>query len=260
MKCDWIFLSKKGKDEYVNMFAKGCGGKVTNSERFRYEISDRPIVLRSILKYKIMQRCWEDKRDFYYIDTGYFGNRVWKRWHRIVKNDLQHSDIVNRPDDRWRRMRIDLQPRRYGTKILVAAPGDKPCKFYGIDQKEWVENTVVEIKKHTDMPVIVRQKNMSRSDRMANDPLHKVLADDVHALVTFNSNSAVESILNGVPAFVLAKTHAASPVASKDLSTIENPCWPDNDLLQSWCHHLAYGQFHNYEIADGTAYRILNEN
>jgi hypothetical protein len=92
---------------------------------------------------------------------------------------------------------------------------------------------------------------------MFGDPLSRVLADDVHALVTFNSVAATESILNGVPAFVLAPSNAALPVANTDLAQIENPYYPDCDKLMAWCHHLAYGQFHLRELRDGRAYDIL---
>ena len=76
MNKNWIFLSQSGRDEYVNMFAHGCGTDPVDSDHFDYDSSNDPIVLRGILKHKIMKQCWEDGRDFYYIDTGYFGNKI----------------------------------------------------------------------------------------------------------------------------------------------------------------------------------------
>lgn len=261
---NWIFLSKNGEDEYINMFAHGSGGKPV--AEFDYDASTAPIVLRGILKHKIMKRCWADQRDFYYVDTGYFGNNPnpqnpqgWKVWHRIVKNNLQHGDIVTCPNDRWEKLNVKLHPRRYGSKIIVAAPDEKPCKFYGIDQETWVQKTVATIKQYTDRPVIVRQRAPNRIDRIQTDPLSQVLQNDVHALVTFNSVAAIESIVAGVPAFTLAPANAASPVAGQDLSQIDNPPWADQDKLYAWACHLAYGQYHVRELQDGTAYRMLNE-
>jgi len=256
---DWIFLSKGGQDQYVNMFANGSGGQVTNTDDFDYMANDRPIVLRGILKHKIMQRCWQDGRDFYYMDTGYFGNTRWKQWHRIVPNNLQHGEIHQRPADRLERLRIKWQPRRHGRRIIIAAPDEKPCRFYGIDQETWVADIVATLGKYTDRDIAVRQRVSNRTQRMVHDPLWQMLAQDVHALVTFNSVAAIESIICGVPAFVIAPVHAARPVANTDLSKIENPFWPDKDKLHAWACHLAYGQFHVDELGDGTAYRILNE-
>ena len=137
---NWIFLSKDGQDEYIQKLAESVKGKITSTNDFVYEDSKEPIVLRGILKYKIMQRCWEDNRDFYYVDTGYFGNNIstenpngWKLWHRIVINNLQHGEIISRPDDRWKKFNKTPMPwKKDGKKILVAIPDEKPCKFYGI--------------------------------------------------------------------------------------------------------------------------------
>ena len=252
-----IFLSKDGQDEYINMFASGCGYKPVAD--FDYEAGQDPIVLRGILKHKIMKRCWQDGRTFYYMDTGYFGNKRWKQWHRIVKNNLQHGDIVDRPADRFEQFGLKFHPRRHGSKIIVALPDEKPCKFYGIDRNAWIQQTVDTIKRHTDRPVVLRERAPKRIDRVATDPLSEVLANDVHALVTFNSVAAVESIFAGVPAFTLAPANAAMPVANTDLSKIENPDWADSDKLYAWACHLAYGQFHVNELRDGSALRILNE-
>lgn len=264
---DWIFLSKHGQDQYINQFAHGSGGQVVNTDEFEYDSSDHPIVLRGILKHKIMRRCWQDHRDFYYMDTGYLGNmpgpgnpQGWKLWHRIVPNNLQHSDIVPRPGDRWQRLGLKPHPRRYGRRIVVACPDEKPCQFYGIDRDIWVKQTVETLQQLTDRPITIRERATNRQQRTLHDPLSRALVDDVHALVTFNSNSAVESILAGVPAIVLAPAHAAAAVASTVLDQIESPTWPDADKLYAWLCHLAYGQFHVAELRDGTAYRILNEN
>ena len=262
---NWIFLSKGGEDEYVNMFARGCKQNPTSDSDFDYNLTNDPIVLRGILKHKIMNRCWKDQRDFYYIDTGYFGNERtaanpngWKHWHRIVKNNLQHGDIVPRPDNRFKQFNKKFTPwKKDGRKILIAAPDDKPCKFYGIVKDEWVHNTIAEIKKYTDRPVEIRQRAPKRIDRISTDTLQSALDDDVFALVTFNSVAAVESIFYGIPAFTMAPANAASPVSLSDLSRIDTPYYADTDKLYAWACHLSYGQFHINELKDGTAQRIL---
>jgi len=85
--------------------------------------------------------------------------------------------------------------------------------------------------------------------------LQQALDDDVFALVTFNSNAATEAVFYGIPSFVLAPTHAASPVCLKDLSMIETPLYAENRY--EWACHLAYGQFHIREMKDGTAMRMV---
>ena len=255
---NWVFFSKDGQDEYVNMFAQGSGGKPVNE--FEYASSNSPIVLRGILKHKIIKQCWQDQRTFYYIDTGYFGNELWKQWHRIVKNDLQHGEIVSRPADRFNRFKKTFSPwKKSGRNILLALPDEKPCKFYSIDRAQWIHDTIAKIKQHTDRPIVLRERAPRRQDRIVTDTLQQSLDQDVFALVTFNSVAAVESIFHGIPAFTLAPTNAASPVALQDLGRLESPYYADSDKLHAWACHLAYGQFHVSELKNGTAYRMLNE-
>jgi hypothetical protein len=262
---NWIFLSKDGEDPYINMFARGCGS--TPVADFDYNYSNNPIVLRGILKHKIMKRCWQDNRTFYYVDTGYWGNERtssnpngWKYWHRIVKNNLQHTDIIPRPDDRFRKFNKTFHPwKKIGRKILIAAPDEKPCKFYGIDRDQWLKDTVETIKKYTDRPVEIRERAKNRIDRIANDTLQQALDRDVFALVTYNSVAAIESIFYGIPVFTLAPANAAQPIGLQDLSLINTPYYPDADKLYAWACHLSYGQFHVDEMKDGSAMKILKE-
>lgn len=263
----WICLSKDGNDEYINMFAKGSGDTVVSTDEFIYESSTDPIILRGILKYKLMQQCWKDNRSFYYMDTGYLGNQKnplnpngWKYWHRIVKNDLQHNEIIKRPADRWQALKLPIENwKKHGSKIIIAAPDEKPCKFYGIDKDTWIAETIATLKQYTDREIIIRDRAKSRLQRIEHNTLKQALDDDVYALITYNSVAATESVLYGIPAFTLAPTNAASPVCSQDLSQIETPYYPVMDKVFEWACHLAYGQFHINEFKNGTAKRMLEE-
>jgi hypothetical protein len=260
-----IFLSKDGEDEYINMFAAGCRSPVIDTKSFDYDASNDALVLRGILKKKIIHRCWKDMRTFYYMDTGYFGNERtatnpngWKYWHRIVKNDLQHTNIISRPDDRFKHFKKKFQPwKKSGRKILIAKPDDKPMRFYDFDLDLWLKTTIETIKKYTDRPIEVRDRAAKRIDRVIHNTLQDALDDDVFALVTFNSVAATESVFHGIPVFTLAPANAAAPVGRQDLSLIESPNYPDSDELYAWGCHLAYGQFHISELKNGKAMEML---
>lgn len=255
-----ICLSKNLSDEYVNMFAKGSGLPVHDYD-FNFETN--PILIRSMAKKNLIHWCWENNHDFYYMDSGYVGNykskinpHGWKLWHRIVKNNVQHTGIAKQPSDRWDSLQCKIKKRKQGRHILLVTPSEKPCKFYGVNKEEWIKNTVSEIKKYTDRPIVIRNK-AARSERIVNTIFDDL--QDCHALVTYQSIAAVESVLYGVPAFTMAPT-AADPVCDKNLIKIENPSMQDQDKIYEWACHLAYGQFHISELKNGTAYRILKEN
>jgi hypothetical protein len=168
---------------------------------------------------------------------------------------VQHNEIIDRPDDRWKRLNYPIESRKQGKHILLVTPSEKPCKFYDIDKDNWVKETITSIKQYTDRPIVVRDK-ASRQQRITN-----TIFDDLnncHALVTYQSIAAVESVLYGVPAFTLAPT-AADPVCDKDLSRIEDPTLQDKDKIYKWACHLAYGQFHIDEFKNGYAYQLLKD-
>ncbi len=265
----WIYLSKKGEDEYIERLARGAGVDPVSLDCFDYDHDPSTgLVLRGIMKHKIIKRCWQDGRRFRYIDSGYFGNRAhprlnpggWKVWHRIVENDLQQQNLIQCPSDRWERLDLVCRPwKRSGREIVIVAPDEKPCKFYNIDLDTWVNNIQQSLASLTDRPIVIRyrSRNVIKLNRDQTNSFEQAIAT-AHAVVTFNSNAAVESVMNGVPVFVTHPVSAAAPVANWDFEKIENPWLADRDLVMSWLHGLAYSQFHNCELESGEALRILD--
>lgn len=255
-----ICLSKGLKDKYVNTFALKNRFPVYD---YNYEYGDTPILIRGMTHVNLIKKCWQNNHLFYYMDSGYFGNHInpfnkngYKFWHRIVPNDLQHNEIIERPDDRLRKTGVRLHRQKTdGEHILLVTPSEKPCMFYGIDRDKWVQETIATLKKYTDRPIRVRHK-AARKDRVQK-PIYSDL-QKCHAVVTYQSIAAVESIAYGVPAFTLAPT-AADPVADKDLSLIENPTVQDFEKVYAWASHLAYGQVHMLEIKKGYMDKLLYE-
>jgi hypothetical protein len=235
-----------------------------------FENISGPVLLRGISSGKIANHVQSRGDDYYFIETGYLGNyrcannRTGRKiYHRIVKNAMQHSTIMDVPDDRWQAL-VDFNPslayqgwRRTGSKILIVLSTEKPFQYYGEDRAKWLRQVKRTLKKYTDREIVVREK-ASRGER-TNDTIYDALDDDVYAVVTYNSIAAVEAIQYGIPAFALAPT-AADPVGNKDLKNIENPNMPDEDVIQKWLHSIAYSQFSLDEIVSGEAWRMVLEN
>jgi len=242
-------------DPILQSFVQGAGGQI--STWLRETHTTTPVVLRGITKLKQMEACQAAGRDFYYIDTGYFGNGKKKTFHRITKNDVQwFGDIVERPGDRFEKTGVQIKKMRRGTNILIAPPSQKLLNNYDIVLEEWLANVQAEIKQYSDRPVVIRTKQ-NRSTRVNDDTMEMALDRDVHCLVTFSSIAAGEALLYGKPAITLGP-NAAAPLCSQSISAIENLKIPTLDEVQAWARHLAYCQFTEVEMRDGTAWRILN--
>lgn len=249
---------------WEQIFVNGTNGEVT----LNYDEVTKPTVFRGVVKRKYIQRAWQENRNFFYMDTGYFGNfqshanpSGKKIWHRVVKNQLQNIEVGNHPADRWDRLvkgdtRLKWRGwKKSGSKILLVLPNKKACVFYGIDYDSWLTTTLETIKKHTDMPIEIREKG-SRSYRGVVNTIYDALDNNTFATVAFNSIAAMESVAYGVPSFVSVPC-AASPLALTDLTKIANPYYPDPDLIQKHCRTLAYSQFTGEEMENGTAWKIL---
>jgi len=242
-------------DPILQSFVQGAGGQI--STWAREELTMSPVVLRGITKRKQMQACRDAGRDFYYIDTGYFGNGKKKTFHRITKNDVQwFGPIIDRPRDRFDLTGVSLKKMRKGTNILIAPPSQKLLNNYDIILEDWLEQVQAEIRAHTDRPVVIRHKQ-GRSTRVNDDTMEMALERDVHCLITFSSIAAGEALLHGKPAITLGP-NAAGPLCSHNISEIENLKIPTLDEVDAWARHLAYCQFTEVEMRDGTAWRILN--
>ena len=241
-------------DEYLQAFMIGCDGTLSNWEE--QESQGNPLVIRGLGggSRKAIQHCWETSRDFYAIDTGYFGNAGMKAktWHRVTKNALQNvGPIIERPDDRL----IKFKYKRFknGRKIMLVPPSDKVMRLWGQpDPAVWVENTKKELQKYTDRPIEIRLKP-NRSERISTKPLEAALADDVYCLITYNSIAALEALMFGVPAIALGP-NCATALCNTNLAEINNLNTPSEDEMYALMKHLSYCQFTRDEMMNGYAW------
>ena len=257
----------------IHNFAQGCNGTAVSLEEAR-RYPNNTWVIWGAGMIKAVKDCWSNKTPFFYIDNQYLGNmRSSKQYQRIIKNHVHDiRPIIERPRDRldevirylkWARSKrpdqfvslLDPKPFTPGGCILVAPPSPKSFTLWDINQEQWIDQTVAEIKKYTDRPIKVRLKR-PRDERFTENTLEQDLVDS-HCLVTYNSVAACEAIINGKPAFTLGP-NAANQLSLNDLSKIETPYIPSDDEREAWLRHLSYSQFTRLEMRNGIAWDILN--
>ena len=256
-------LNYEGKpyvyDEYLESLAVGINATLSDWQTEKNNTN--PIIIRGVGKSSrdAVQHCWKTNRDFYAIDTGYFGNNKSKSkgWHRITKNALQNTGpIIDRPHDRLLDYRFNKFKK--GSKILLVPPSEKVMMLFNQPSpEEWVKLTMDELKKYTDRPIEIRMKPI-RQERISTKSMEQALADDVHCLVTYNSIAALEALMNGKPAIALGP-NCASVLCNTSLAEVENLNIPDKDEMIALMAHLSYCQFSRQEMMNGYAWDMVNE-
>jgi len=196
----------------------------------------------------------------------------------------------NSPSDRWNKKQaatgIQLKDwRSPGDNIVIMGQksGDSSLvdlQFNKVRFSVWVQQVIDTIRLYTDRPIVIRQHprgrkgrghlallanantNVSISDWVANDQdsssggssLQADL-DNAYCVVTYNSLSAVEAVVQGIPVFALHNGSMAWPVAHHLLSQIENLNY--NIDRTQWCNDIAYTQWNSKELASGEAWAHL---
>lgn len=135
----------------------------------------------------------------------------------------------------------------------------------GLSVLDWLDQTVSEIKKYTDRPIIVRghpgdkeSKNYLKSKPgkylVSTNP--SILDDfkNAWATVTYNSSPGVASSIEGIPTFITdpdPKVSQSYDVGNYNLSDIENPTFKER---QPWVEKLSMCHWNFDELKYGNAW------
>jgi len=246
-----------GKSEFVLPFVMHLGGRMASHQ----EIMDNtsvPVAVSGITKTIIPDLARRRGLDWYYIDSGYLGNGMYKVWFRVTKNAYQNAGAIqNRSNLRLRHLRLDRTRYKRGRSIMLVPPDAKVADTFRLGSAEqWTTDMIHAIKQHTDRPVTVRQRPPSRALRQTSDRFIDVLQQDINAVVTYNSNCAVEAAMHGIPVVCLGESAAAS--MAQPLAQIDSLQDLDADHIDAWLRHLSYCQFTKREMQSGACWRILH--
>ena len=128
-----------------------------------------PVIFSGITTMAPIQQARRHGLDYWYVDSGYFGNNKRKTYLRVCKNSIHASgDIVSRPRDRLDQLQlsattgVDTAPIPRGRQILVVPPDAKQCVHFGIHSAEqWLTQTVSAIQQFTQRPIVIRTRPVS---------------------------------------------------------------------------------------------------
>jgi hypothetical protein len=172
-----------------------------------------------------------DGTDFLYGDHAYF-NRGWDNGNfRVVRGGHHQTKVFKRPDDRLKKLGVQIEPwRKRGRNIVVIPPSTYYETIYGLGG--WTERTVGQLRELTERKVHVKSGK-------GNLPLCLLEEQDAWAVVCCISVAGMEAALMGVPVF---STHRCCswPVNAGPLENIESPEYPER---HEWACSLTYASW-----------------
>lgn len=219
--------------------------------------------------------CEAQGEEWWYVDVGYLTQQITrypepkihdydKTYFRICKGNLHTIRCKVGDGKRLNKLEsqgIDVEFKGWNTGELthiVVAPSSQTVTYHinGVSQDDWTKKVTEEIKKHTDMPIVFRNK-----PRPGNQWWETDIKDDLknaHCLVTNMSLAGIDAVLNGVPV-ICHQRNICSFISSKDIKYIKKPMRPGRKTMNEWLKMVVENQFTLEEMRNGTAYRTLRE-
>jgi len=186
-------------------------------------------------------------------------------WKIGINGINQGSYFVPNGQDDTRKTQLGLNFKPWkttGNEILICTQHDKSQQWNGNPSlKDWTTNIIKEIRQYSQRPIKIRphprcvvypnifDKNIIKSTEKTIEREFNT----AWAVVNYSSNPGIESILNGVPAFVSNKS-LASPVGNLGFSNIETPNRPDRT---QWLNDLAWTEWTTEEMSKGIPQKLL---
>lgn len=205
-----------------------------------------------------------------------------ERWFRFSWNSFFMDEGIHPYDpsyDRWNELKkshnIDVRDwQRYGDYVLFSLQldGDSALNrllYNDIDYKEYCYKKILEIKEHTDRPIVIRNHPLDASvgkflstkfkdDTSVTFSDNENLYDDLNnawCMVTYNSTSCVEAMLHGVPVITLDSS-AVTHLLNFSLDNIEKDFFPDREELLK---RIAFMQWTGEECSSGYVWKLLKD-
>ena len=214
---------------------------------------------------------WEQQKPTIVLEVGGINRgTTWKVGLNGINRDAYFGPSGN-SSDRVRLLGLQVKPWKYdGEYILVCGQHDKSLQWKDMPaMATWVHDTITFIRAQTDRPIIFRPHPRCPLPAIEHDFKHvkrqeplqikgsyddfDMQFDNIWATVSWSSNPAIHSIIDGVPAFT-GPSSLAFDVAEQNLRNIENPLYGDRT---QWLNDYAHTEYTIEEISQGIPLKHL---
>jgi hypothetical protein len=216
----------------------------------------------------VYEKSLQQKKPVLIIEVGNLSRgETW----RISLDHIQNQGFFGNTEDldelRPKKLGICLSPEKLNRKkqILIACQHQLSHQWHGMPpMNAWVERKILEIRKYTDRPIIVRPHPRSfftLSNKNARIEYPKKVVNtydsfdidyDYHCVVNHSSGPPVQAAINGVP--VITSPQSLAYPISDQIENIENPVLKDRS---HWFLQLCHTEWTLEELRQGIPFKRL---
>ena len=282
--------------EVLHSFAKGCGCDITTSNNVNDY--DCAVIFGSYKKkrgrpqHQGKGKIIESGIPYIQLETQLIGRPIDTAIHnefRVGVNGFLWDDakwgFEHIEDDRSKKVferngyDPDVPWKQDGEYILLCMQKVGDASLRDADVFEWTENTVNDIRKHTDRKIIIRPHPLYRKSSLHNTLKEKVLnVSNTHwqetdllkdgfvsiqeqlqkawCTVTYTSGSGIDAVINGIPNIACDTGSMVYDVSSKDIAEIENPYRGEK---KEWTNRIAHCQWNIDEFESGECWKHVSK-
>ena len=219
----------------------------------------------------IWETCQREERPCIVLEVG--GIKRGTTW-KVALNGINRDAYfgpTGHNSDRAKQLGLVVKPwRTEGKYILICGQHDKSLQWQGMPRmSNWFLDTYDQIRKVTDRPILFRPHPRCRLEHIERGLRHverqephqikgtyddfDMGFDNVWATVSWSSNPAIHSVIEGVPAFT-GPSSLAFDVALQNLRQIEDPLYCDRT---QWLNDYAHTEHTIEEISKGIPIKHL---
>lgn len=260
-------------DRVLEAFYEGIPTQKKLIDGWKYEPSDIAVIFGvyksrvpvSFPRGEIFRQQRSKNKDVIVLETGYINRGDGLTHHYAAGfNGLNgRADFRNRgmPDDRLKLLNVELKPwRRDGKHILLCGqvPWDASVDMCQ-DYPGWLQFIAGQLRYHSKREVRFRPHPLGNVGPLEGCTYSTVpIAEDFKdcwAVVTFNSNSSIEALMEGIPIFTFDVGAMAKDITNHWIQDIERPSM---HAREQFFADLAYCQWTPEEMKSGAAWKHLS--
>lgn len=178
-----------------------------------------------------------------------------------LNGNADFCNFASQPN-RWLKLGVELKPWQNNRDghILICAQVPWDASVQDLNHIEWCRGTYhvltasgkkVIFRPHPNVP----DKSIYGIDRYSTRPLLHDLAN-ANMVVTHNSNTGVDALIEGVPTVAFDKGSMVWQVAGDSLTSLENPITRDRT---EWANDIAYAQWTLDEMESGETWKHIEK-